>query len=267
MTATQFDAKVAKRRKEFAERVQTAVSAELVERRNVAPMAVKGKRDDSRQVSTSKHESHRKEDGTTTMSSLTFIKHSDAVSHGTEGKAAVSVGQNGQFRFLSKISEEVDKHGFRSVLPANDGRKMVLILMKPTVDKITEKDLPEGASASEVKPLNQPKKGENLAWYFSGIGVCRRMNYDSNKSGNQTFDAEFSVSNGSYGLAKGKYGLVTFHLPEGSATPKPVRPRKKRTPATAGTQAETGSTNAAPAPDTNTMQAQAGVSSGIDLTQ
>lgn len=266
MKATEFDAKIARERKAFASRVQSAVSADLKARPTVFGLAVKGKRDDSRQLKAEKEQHTRKEDGTTQMSTLTFIKHSDAVSHGTEGKSAVSVGQNGQFRFLSKISAEIDKAGFRSVLPANDGRKMVLILMKPTVDELKKGDLPEGASQSEVKPLNQPKKGENLAWYFSGIGVCRRMNYDAQKSGNQTFDAEYSLSNGHYGLAKGKYGLVTFNLPEGSAEPKAVRPRKKRTIAPA-TQAEAGSTTAATPDNANAMQAQAGVSSGVDLTQ
>ena len=91
--------------------------------------------------------------------------------------------------------------------------------------------------------LRAAKKGGTVS--FAGSAILKDAAtfgshiYDYKASGNQTFVISEDTKN----------GCLTFELPKGSLTPKPVVHREKKVKAPASVQAEVGSTMILPEPE------------------
>jgi hypothetical protein len=236
MTAQEFDRRLADQT-----RIQQGVSADMRQKRS-SPRGLGLPKSEQKDTNTMAGE----------IQQLTFLKRSElpVMRVGAEGTTAVSVGENGQFRFSSKVSA-VAKHYKYANAPANIGtdRRLDIYLVK---------DVPKGQDIKDWFELRQSEKSENDTIYFSGIGICRRFEYDNKASGTHAYDA--TVQDGKKHPQLGAYCIVSFTLPKGVQAATGVkRTRRTKTEIAAAKAAK----HAATMPTPNKPN---GADNGIDLS-
>ncbi len=166
---------------------------------------------------------------------ITFVKRSTlpAAVKGKIGSNQVTVNGNGQIVLSSIATKCLNGSEHVGMAFAGDEKETKVYLFAESakaVAKVDKKDL--------IK-LNTSKKSKTTS--FSGAAILRAMKdfgaegvYEFSKSGNQSFASEWDE----------KASALTFILPVGSLTPKPVVHREKKVKVAPGTgvKAEAGST-------------------------
>ncbi len=171
---------------------------------------------------------------------VTFLKRSTlpAAVKGKVGTLSVGISNMGQVT-LSSLATKAINGATHLALAFDNGKVMLFTPDAPIVAKakLDTKDMIE---------LRKAKKGGTVS--FSGAAILRDANtfgtklYDFKSSGNQTFAVTVDEKN----------KAVTFELPEGKMTPKPVVKRERKVKP-ASVKAEAGSTVAISEPATDEL--------------
>jgi len=148
---------------------------------------------------------------------VTFVKRSSlpVTRIGKAGSMSITISGNGQVS-LSKLATEALKGAARVAIGFDAATGTVaLYAPSPRIEKLLPKK-------EDWVTLRHAKKGVSDS--FAGSAILRDKDtfgahlYDFKASGNQTFAV----------AANEKEGCITFSLPKGKLTPKPVVPRKKK---------------------------------------
>lgn len=137
------------------------------------------------------------------------IKRSELPVMRQVSKPSATVRGNGQIGFSSIVTK---LFGSATHLVIGWADQKARLLGLQAVSKA-----PKGMANDDLFKLSVPKKNGGTA-FVSASGLLSKVGYDYKASGNQVFDATV------YDAEK----AITFTLPKGKLTPKPVVPRKKK---------------------------------------
>lgn len=137
---------------------------------------------------------------------------------GRESKPTVSIGDNGQIRFSTQLTEEVIGKTAKAVIQFDPETRVLRVTPVMAAPKnMTEEDL---------FGLSRGKDGESKQAYFgaSSLLSCEvaGIKYDYKASGTQNFEP-------TVGETKNKIKFIEITIPEGALTPRPKAPRKAKT--------------------------------------
>lgn len=141
---------------------------------------------------------------------------------GRESRPVVSIGDSGQMRFSTKITEEViGKCGKLYLSWDADKRELRIVpVLAP----------PKGQTEESLFPVSRGKDGESKQAYFGAGPLLSHkeigINYDYKASGTQIFEPVV-------GKTKDGMPYIVLTIPEGSLTPRPKQERRKKAEAPA----------------------------------
>lgn len=145
------------------------------------------------------------------------------VTFARESKPMVGIGDNGQMRFSTALTNEIiGKCPFAILTWDAESRELRIIpVMVP----------PKGQTEEDLFQLKRGKDGESKQAYFGASALLSAkeigINYDYKASGTQMFEPRT-------GALKSGNKFIAITIPEGALTPRPkvIRGKKAATPAT-----------------------------------
>lgn len=150
---------------------------------------------------------------------ITFVKRSTlpAAVKGKIGTSQVTINGNGQVVLSSIATKALNGSAHVGMAFAGDATETKVYLFVETAKAVVKAD------KNDLIKLNVSQKSKTVS--FSGAAIFKAMaqfgaegNYEYQKSGNQSFPAEYDA----------KMDAVVFTIPVGSLTPKPVVHREKK---------------------------------------